>query len=152
MNLGVVCCQGVELNGVGAIVSGGASGLGEATVRGLAADGCIVVVAGVNEERGKAVAASVGGVFARTDVVDEASVTEAVAAAGGLGAPLRVAVSCAGIGWAARTVGRDGTPHDLGVYRKVIDINLIGTFNIMRIAAAAKTKAEPVDTGGRGGD
>src|SRR5260370_31665132 len=128
MNLGVVCCQGVELNGVGAIVSGGASGLGEATVRGLAAHGCIVVVADLNEERGKAVADSVGGVFARTDVVDEASGTEAVAAAGGLGAPLRGAVSCAGSGWAAPTFGRGGTPHDLGGYRRGIVHKLLPTF------------------------
>ena len=141
----------MNLNGVAAIVSGGASGLGEATVRDLAAAGCHVVVADLNEERGKAVADSVGGVFARTDVADEASVPEAVAAAEALGAPLRVAVSCAGIGWAARTVGRDGKPHDLGVYRKVIDINLIGTFNVMRIAAAAMAKTEPADADGQRG-
>jgi len=141
----------MNLNGVAAIVSGGASGLGEATVRDLAAAGCHVVVADLNEERGKAVADSVGGVFARTDVADEDSVTEAVAAAEAVGGPLRVAVSCAGIGWASRTVGRDGTPHDLGVYRKVIDINLIGTFNVMRIAAAAMAKTEPADADGQRG-
>src|SRR5215472_8139182 len=98
----------MNLNGVAAIVSGGASGLGEATVRDLAAAGCQVVVADLNEERGKAVADSVGGVFARTDVADEGSVAEAVAAAQALGAPLRVAVSCAGIGWAGRIVDREG--------------------------------------------
>jgi NAD(P)-dependent dehydrogenase (short-subunit alcohol dehydrogenase family) len=141
----------MNLNGVAAIVSGGASGLGEATVRDLAAAGCHVVVADLNEERGKAVADSVGGVFARTDVADEDSVAEAVAAAEAVGGPLRVAVSCAGIGWASRTVGRDGTPHDLGVYRKVIDINLIGTFNVMRIAAAAMAKTEPADADGQRG-
>src|ERR1019366_7164932 len=106
------------------------------TVRGLAAAGCRVVVADLNDERGKAVAGAVGGEFARTDVCDEQSVRAAVDAAAGAGQPLRVAVSCAGIGWAARTVGRDGSPHDLAAYRKVIDVNLIGTFNLMRIAAA----------------
>jgi len=141
----------MDLNGVAAIVSGGASGLGEATVRDLAAHGCKVVVADLNEERGKSIADSVGGVFARTDVADEASVSEAVAAADALGAPLRVAVSCAGIGWASRTVGRDGKPHDLGSYRKVIDVNLIGTFNVMRIAAAAMAKTEPADADGQRG-
>src|SRR5215469_15879149 len=129
----------MDLNGVAAIVSGGASGLGEATVRDLAAHGCKVVVADLNEERGKSIADSVGGVFARTDVADEASVSEAVAA------------SCAGIGWASRTVGRDGKPHDLGSYRKVIDVNLIGTFNVMRIAAAAMAKTEPADADGQRG-
>jgi NAD(P)-dependent dehydrogenase (short-subunit alcohol dehydrogenase family) len=141
----------MNLNGTAAIVSGGASGLGEATVRDLAAAGCKVVVADLNEERGKELARAVGGVFARTDVADEQSVTEAVAAAQALGAPLRVAVSCAGIGWASRTVGRDGTPHDLGAYRKVIDVNLIGTFNVMRIAAAAIAKTEPADADGQRG-
>ena len=127
----------MELNGAAAIVSGGASGLGEATVRELAAAGSTVVVADLNEERGKALASEIGGVFVRTDVADEASVQAAVDAAAGGAAPLRVAVSCAGIGWAARTVGRDGSPHDLAAYRKVIDVNLIGTFNLMRLAAAA---------------
>ena len=141
----------MNLNGTAAIVSGGASGLGEATVRDLAAAGCTVVVADLNEGRGADLAKSVGGVFARTDVADEQSVAAAVAEAEGLGAPLRVAVSCAGIGWASRTVGRDGTPHDLGAYRKVIDVNLIGTFNVMRIAAAAIARTEPADADGQRG-
>jgi NAD(P)-dependent dehydrogenase (short-subunit alcohol dehydrogenase family) len=141
----------MELNGTAAIVSGGASGLGEATVRDLASAGCKVVVADLNEDRGKAVAAEVGGAFARTDVADEQSVAEAVAAAESLGVPLRVAVSCAGIGWASRTVGRDGTPHDLASYRKVIDVNLIGTFNLMRIGAAAIARTTPADADGQRG-
>ncbi len=143
--------RAMNLTRTAAIVSGGASGLGEATVRDLAAAGCQVVVADLNEQRGKEIAASVGGVFARTDVADEGSVTEAVAVAEALDSPLRVAVSCAGIGWAARTVGRDGTPHDLASYRKVIDVNLIGTFNLMRIAAAAIAKTEPADADGQRG-
>src|SRR5579859_1946570 len=99
----------MKLNGTAAIISGGASGLGEATARELAATGSRVVVADLNEERGKAIASELGGLFVRTDVSDEQSVQAAVEAATGLGAPLRAAVSCAGIGWAARTVGRDGT-------------------------------------------
>jgi NAD(P)-dependent dehydrogenase (short-subunit alcohol dehydrogenase family) len=141
----------MDLNGTGAIVSGGASGLGEATVRDLAAAGCRVVVADLNETRGKAVADEVGGVFAGTDVADEDSVAQAVAAAEALGVPLRVVVSCAGIGWAQRTVGRDGSPHDLGAYRKVIDVNLIGTFNLTRIGAAAIARTEPADADGQRG-
>jgi NAD(P)-dependent dehydrogenase (short-subunit alcohol dehydrogenase family) len=141
----------MELNGTSAIVSGGASGLGEATVRALAAAGATVVVADLNVERGTAIAAETGGVFAQTDVSDEGSVRAAVEAAGPTGAPLRVAVSCAGIGWASRTVGRDGSPHDLASYRKVIDVNLIGTFNLMRLAAARIATSEPADADGQRG-
>jgi NAD(P)-dependent dehydrogenase (short-subunit alcohol dehydrogenase family) len=141
----------MELNAVGAIVSGGASGLGEATARELAAAGAKVTVADLNEAQGKAVADAIGGIFARTDVADEQSVQAAVDAAASAGLPLRVIVNCAGIGWAARTVGRDGTPHDLAAYRKVIDINLIGTFNLMRIGAAAVAKTEPADADGQRG-
>jgi NAD(P)-dependent dehydrogenase (short-subunit alcohol dehydrogenase family) len=141
----------MELNGVAAIVSGGASGLGEATAAGLAAAGCRVFVADLNESRGKAVADAAGGEFVKVDVSDEQSVQAAVTAAASAGPPLRIAVSCAGIGWAARTVGRDGSPHDLAAYRKVIDVNLIGTFNLMRIAASAIAKTEPVDGDGQRG-
>jgi NAD(P)-dependent dehydrogenase (short-subunit alcohol dehydrogenase family) len=141
----------MELNAVTAIVSGGASGLGEATARELAAAGAFVVVADLAEDRGQAVAEEIGGQFARTDVSDEASVAEAVAAAETSGHPLRVAVNCAGIGYAQRTVGRDGRPHDLGSYQKVIAVNLIGTFNLMRIAAAAIAKTEPADADGQRG-
>jgi NAD(P)-dependent dehydrogenase (short-subunit alcohol dehydrogenase family) len=141
----------MNLNGTAAIVSGGASGLGEATARDLTAAGCKVLVADLNETRGTELAKSLGGEFARTNVADEDSVAEAVAAAERLGAPLRVVVNCAGIGWASRTVGRDGTPHDLASYRKVIDVNLIGTFNLMRIGAAAIAKTEPADADGQRG-
>ena len=141
----------MELNGTGAIVSGGASGLGEGTARELAAAGCRVVVADLNEERGKAVADAIGGLFVGTDVSDEESVQAAVDAAASAGPPLRVVVNCAGIGFAARTVARDGTPHDLAAYRKVIDINLIGTFNLMRIGAAAIARTEPADGDGQRG-
>jgi NAD(P)-dependent dehydrogenase (short-subunit alcohol dehydrogenase family) len=141
----------MELNAVTAIVSGGASGLGEATARDLAAAGAHVVVADLNEDRGKAIAEEIGGQFARTDVSDEASVQAAVDAAEASGHPLRVAVSCAGIGFAQRTVGRDGSPHDLGSYQKVIAVNLIGTFNLMRLAAAAMARTDPADADGQRG-
>ena len=141
----------MELNGTTAIVSGGASGLGEATARELAKAGALVVVADLSEERGRAVADDIGGLFARTDVSDEVSVRDAVAAAAGRGRPLRAAVSCAGIAWAARTVARDGTPHDLGAFQKVIAVNLIGTFNLMRLSAAAMAATEPADADGQRG-
>jgi NAD(P)-dependent dehydrogenase (short-subunit alcohol dehydrogenase family) len=141
----------MNLNGTAAIVSGGASGLGEATARELAAAGSRVVVADLNEQQGKSVADAIGGLFVGTDVSDEKSVQAAVDAAAAAGPPLRIVVNCAGIGWAARTVARDGTPHDLASYRKVIDVNLIGTFNLMRIGAAAIARTEPADADGQRG-
>jgi len=135
----------MDLTGTAAIISGGASGLGEATARALAAAGSTVVVADLNADRGAAVAAELGGKFVQTDVADEASVSTAVDVAAALPSPLRVIVNCAGIGWAERTVNRDGSPHSYATFRKVIDINLIGTFNLMRIGAAAVARTEAVD-------
>jgi NAD(P)-dependent dehydrogenase (short-subunit alcohol dehydrogenase family) len=141
----------MELSGTAAIISGGASGLGEATARELAGAGSTVVIADLNEERGKKVADEIGGEFVKTDVSDEASVAAAVAVAAGQDAPLRAVVNCAGIGWAERTVNREGAPHSLATFRKVLDINLIGTFNLMRIGAAAIAKTDPVDSDGQRG-
>jgi NAD(P)-dependent dehydrogenase (short-subunit alcohol dehydrogenase family) len=141
----------MDLTGTAAIISGGASGLGAATARALAAAGSSVVVADLNADRGEAVAAETGGKFVQTDVTDEASVTAAVDVAAGQGPPLRVIVNCAGIGWAERTVNRDGSPHSLATFRKVIDINLIGTFNLMRIGAAAVARTDPADADGQRG-
>jgi NAD(P)-dependent dehydrogenase (short-subunit alcohol dehydrogenase family) len=138
----------MDLNGVSAVVSGGASGLGEATARDLAAHGVKVVVADLNDDKGKSLADEIGGLFVKTDVSDEAQVTAAVQAAVDSGAPLRVIVNSAGIGWASRTVARDGSPHDLNSFQKVIQVNLIGTFNLMRIGAAAIAKTEPADEDG----
>ena len=135
----------MDLTGSAAIISGGASGLGEATARALAAAGGTAVIADLNADRGEAVAAEIGGKFVQADVADEASVTIAVDAAAALPSPLRVIVNCAGIGWAERTVNRDGSPHSYATFRKVIDINLIGTFNLMRIGAAAVARTEAVD-------
>jgi NAD(P)-dependent dehydrogenase (short-subunit alcohol dehydrogenase family) len=141
----------MELNGTSAIVTGGASGLGEATARVLAAAGAHVVIAELNEEAGKQVAAEIGGQFAKTNVTDEDAVLEAVAAAEASGHPLRVAVNCAGIGFAARTVNRDGSPHDLASFGRVIAVNLTGTFNVLRLAASAMAKTSPVDADGQRG-
>jgi NAD(P)-dependent dehydrogenase (short-subunit alcohol dehydrogenase family) len=135
----------MDLTGTAAIISGGASGLGEASARALAAASSTVVIADLNADRGEAVAAEIGGKFVQTDVADEASVTTAVDVAAALSSPLRVIVNCAGIGWAERTVNRDGSPHSFATFRKVIDINLIGTFNLMRIGAAAIARTEAVD-------
>jgi NAD(P)-dependent dehydrogenase (short-subunit alcohol dehydrogenase family) len=140
----------MEIAGAGAIVSGGASGLGEATARTLAAAGATVTVADLNAERGKALADEIGGVFANCNVTDEQSVQAAVDAALDTAVPLRIAVSCAGIGWAARLINRDGAPHDLAGYSKVIQVNLVGTFNLMRIAASAISTSEPLEEGERG--
>jgi len=141
----------MELHGTSAIVTGGASGLGEATARVLAAAGAHVVVADLNEEAGKQVAAEIGGQFAKTNVTDEEDVLAALAVAQGSGRPLRAAVNCAGIGFAARTVGRDGSPHDLASFGRVIAINLTGTFNVLRLAASAMSKTDPVDADGQRG-
>ncbi|WP_101785556.1 SDR family NAD(P)-dependent oxidoreductase [Nonomuraea indica] len=141
----------MDVNGSAAIISGGASGLGEATARELARQGATVVIADLNEERGKAVADELGGVFARTDVSDQDQVRAAVDAAVATGRPLRVVVNSAGIGWAERTVNRDGNPHNPDSYRKVIEVNLIGTFNLMSIAAAAIARTDPADADGQRG-
>ena len=142
----------MEIEGTSAVVTGGASGLGEATVRALAGRGAAVVVLDMADERGEALAKEVGGVFAHADVTDTAAVVAALDAASELG-PLRVCVNCAGIGWATRTIGRDGTyesAHDLDVYRKVIEVNLVGTFNVCRLAATAMGRTAALADGERG--
>ncbi|MEE9533080.1 MAG: 3-hydroxyacyl-CoA dehydrogenase [Acidimicrobiia bacterium] len=139
----------MDIEGVAAIVTGGASGLGAATVRRLARKGARVLVADVQAELGDAVADEVGGAFVRTDVTNSDEVQAAVDAAGEMG-PVRVLVNCAGIGPPSRTLGRDGTPLELDFFEMVLRINLIGTFNAIRLTAAAMAKTEPVADGGRG--
>jgi NAD(P)-dependent dehydrogenase (short-subunit alcohol dehydrogenase family) len=141
----------MQLNGCSAIVTGGASGLGEATARVLAAAGAYVIIADLNEEAGNGVAAETGGQFVRTNVTETDDVLAAVAAAESSGRPLRAAVNCAGIGHAARTVNRDGSPHDLAGFTRVIAVNLTGTFNVLRLAASAMSKTDPVDDDGQRG-
>jgi NAD(P)-dependent dehydrogenase (short-subunit alcohol dehydrogenase family) len=139
----------MDLKDAGAIVAGGASGLGAATARALASRGARVAIADLNEDNANAVAEEVGGVAFKTDVTNEdevrAAVDGAVEAFGGL----RFAVSCAGIGWAERVVGKNG-PAQLQPFETVIRVNLIGTFNVLRFAAAAIAAGEPDEEGERG--
>ena len=135
----------MDLNGIGALVAGGASGLGEATARELAARGARVTVADLNEQAGQALAAELGGGFVAADVTDEDQLQAAVAAV----EDLRLAVSCAGVGWAERTVGRDG-PAGLAPFETVLRVNLVGTFNVLRLAAAAMAANGPDGEGERG--
>lgn len=132
-----------------ALITGGASGLGAATARRLHAAGANVALLDLPTADGGALVDELGerAVFVPADVTDPDAVSEAIAQARELG-ELRVAVNCAGVGWAARVLGRDG-PHDLELFRTVIGINLIGTFNVLRLAAAAMADNEPVD-GDRG--
>jgi Dehydrogenases with different specificities (related to short-chain alcohol dehydrogenases) len=132
-----------------ALVTGGASGLGEATTRRLHEGGSAVVIVDLPSSRGQALASELGDRvrFSPADVRDEAQVQAALAVAADLGA-LRIVVNCAGIGTPGRVVGKKG-PLDLESFRKVVDINLIGTFNVLRLAAAAMLGNEPVD-GDRG--
>jgi len=130
------------------IVTGGASGLGEGAARMLAANGATVVVADLQEDRGANVARELGGRFVRCDVSQEADAQRAVAEATAAGKLVGL-VNCAGIGPAARTVGREG-PHSLGLFTKVVTVNLIGSFNMIRLAADAMGKNEPEPTGERG--
>jgi 3-hydroxyacyl-CoA dehydrogenase / 3-hydroxy-2-methylbutyryl-CoA dehydrogenase len=135
----------------GAIVGGGASGLGAAAARRLHAHGAHVVIADQNAERGTLLADELGerATFVAVDVTDPEAVQAAIDVARGHPVPLRIAVSCAGIGWAGRVVGRKGV-HQLEPFETVIRVNLIGTFNVMRLAAAAMVENEPIDSGERG--
>jgi 3-hydroxyacyl-CoA dehydrogenase / 3-hydroxy-2-methylbutyryl-CoA dehydrogenase len=141
----------VQIDGIGALVVGGASGLGEATVRRLHAGGAQVVVADLNEERGSELVGELGerARFVRTDVTDSEQVEQAVAAAAALPGGLRVSVCCAGIGWAERLASGRG-PHSFEPFETVIRVNLIGTFNVLRLAAAKMIEQDPTPSGERG--
>ncbi|HEY6780001.1 MAG TPA: SDR family NAD(P)-dependent oxidoreductase [Thermoleophilaceae bacterium] len=132
----------MQIEGIGALVAGGASGLGEATARELAARGAHVAIVDLNAERGQALADELGGVFTHADVTDADAVQAAVDAAVEAFGGLRFAVSCAGIGWAERTVGKQGAAA-LEPFERVIGVNLIGTYNVLRLSAAAMTTNEP---------
>jgi len=131
------------------LVSGGGSGLGVATVRALASAGAGVVIADINKDAGEALAAETGGRFIQTNVTDETAVQAAVDLAVAEFGALNGAINCAGIGVAEKTVGKDG-PHSLASFRKVIEVNLIGTFNVIRLAATRMSGQEPNDGGERG--
>ncbi|MGY6499732.1 MAG: SDR family NAD(P)-dependent oxidoreductase [Acidimicrobiales bacterium] len=143
----------MNLNETSALVTGGASGLGESTARLLAERGARVVVVDMNEEKGDAVAKDIGGVFVQADVTNTEQVIAAIEAAKEM-APLRSLVTAAGIGFATRTIGRDGSyesAHDLDVFNKVLQVNLVGTFNCARLAASAMSQQDPVDDDGQRG-
>ena len=133
----------MQLAGAVALVTGGASGLGLATATELARAGAAVVIADLPSSNGEAAAKELGAVFAPTDVTDEAAVQAAVEQASSMG-PLRVAVSCAGIGTPGRVIGKGG-PLPLAQFAAVIQVNLVGTFNVIRLAAAAMAATDPVD-------
>lgn len=135
----------MRLDGTGALVAGGASGLGAATARELAARGARVTIVDLDAERGSALAGELGAAFHAADVTDEAALGAAVEAVDGL----RFAVSCAGVSLGERTVGRDG-PAALGPFENVVRVNLIGAFNLLRLAAAAMAAGAPDDGGERG--
>jgi 3-hydroxyacyl-CoA dehydrogenase/3-hydroxy-2-methylbutyryl-CoA dehydrogenase len=141
----------METSGKSALVAGGASGLGEATARALAAAGARVVICDLNAEKGEALAAELGAgaAFVQADVSDPDAVQAAVKRAAEGDGGLRISVCCAGIGWAQRVTGKDG-PHDLEVFSNVIKVNLIGTFNVLRLAATAMNANEPDEGGERG--
>ena len=141
----------MRIEGTGALVAGGASGLGEATSRALVEAGATVTIADLNAEKGEALAAELGDAasFVEADVTDAGAVSAAVEKAASADGGLRVSVSCAGVGWAER-VAHKGGPHNLEMFTKVIEINLIGTFNVLRLAAAAMSANEPDKEGERG--
>ena len=138
----------MDISGKVYIVTGGASGLGEGTARMLSREGGRVVIADLQVDKGQALATELGGAFVRCDVSQEADGRAVVAQAQALG-KLAGLVNCAGIAPAAKTVGKDG-PHALDVFAKVVTVNLIGTFNMIRLAAEAMCKNEPEATGERG--
>lgn len=138
----------MQIDGKVFIVTGGASGLGEGTARMLAANGGKVVIADMQVEKGEAIAEEIGGAFVKCDVTQEADGHAAVAAALKLGKLVGL-VSCAGIAPAEKTVGKNG-PHALAVFSKTVTVNLIGTFNMIRLAADAMSRNEPESTGERG--
>lgn len=139
----------MQVQGQAAIVTGGGSGLGAGTARALAAAGAKVALFDVNEEGAQKVASEIGGIAVHCDVADAASAEAAIAKAREAHGPARILVNCAGIAPAERIVGRNG-PMPLDNFRKVIEVNLIGTFNMMRLAAADMQGTDPLEDGERG--
>ena len=134
----------MNINGLAAIVTGGASGLGGATAQRLAKAGAKVTIFDLNEEAGEAAARDIGGTFVNVNVADDASVSAGLDAAEAAHGVARILVNCAGIAPAIKTVGRENAPHPLDVYRKTIEVNLIGTFNMISKFAARLAGAEPI--------
>jgi NAD(P)-dependent dehydrogenase (short-subunit alcohol dehydrogenase family) len=143
----------LDLVGTSSIVTGGASGLGEAAARQLAARGAKVVVLDLNDERGVKVAGDIGGSYVRADVTDTEQVIAAITEAESLGI-FRTTVAAAGIGWASRTIGRDGSydsAFNLEDFKKVVNVNLVGVFNTVRLTATAISRTEAYDADGQKG-
>lgn len=139
----------MQLSSTSAVITGGASGLGEATARYFAEQGAKVTILDRDSERGETVASEIGGTFVQTDVTDEGSVAAAIAQAMDKMGRITAAVNCAGVAFGIKTVGKDG-PHPLDAFQRTIDINLVGTFNVSRLAAAEMAKNEPEPDGARG--
>lgn len=139
----------MKIEGQSAIVTGGGSGLGAATARALAAKGANVAVLDINLPQAEAVAKEIGGIAIGCNVSSAAEAEAAVAKATEINGTPRILVNCAGIGNAARIIGREG-PHDLELYRRVIEVNLIGSFNLLRLVANSASKLEPLPSGERG--
>ncbi len=139
----------MDVNDLAAVVSGGASGLGEATARALAKSGVHVSILDINEEGAKSVAGDIGGLAFACDISSAEGVEIAINGAAEAHGPARIAINCAGIGTPAKIVGRDG-PQNLEVFRRIIDINLVGTFNLLRLAGAGMQDLNPLDGGERG--
>ncbi len=139
----------MRVQGSSAIVVGGASGLGEASARLLSSRGAIVTIADLNAERGQALAGELGASFVACDVREETQVQAAVEQAAAVDGGLRIAVCCAGTGWAQKLAGSKG-PHPLLPFETIVSINLIGTFNVLRYAATAMIATEPLEDGERG--
>lgn len=148
--VGLVTSRHMDLEGSSAIVTGGASGLGAATSRALAQEGVRVTVFDRNEEGARAVAQEIGGDAAAGDVTVPEDCQAAVDQAA-QGRPLRIAVNCAGTGWAGRVINRDGSPHDQGAFEFIQRLNVIGTFNVMTRAASAMAQTDPVGEDGERG-
>ncbi len=140
----------MQIDGNSALVAGGASGLGAATVRWLHAAGANVTIADLNEETGTELAAALdGATFVKTDVTDPEAVKAAVETAAGLDGGLRIVVCCAGVGWAEKTVNKRG-PHQLLPFETVLKVNLVGTFNVLTNSAASMVENDPTENGERG--
>jgi len=140
----------MDVQGLAAVVTGGGSGMGAETARHLAKAGAKVAVLDINKANAEAVAKEIGGIAVECDVSSASSAAAAFATAKEANGPVRILMNCAGIAPAARVVGRDG-PHDLDFFAKVLTVNLVGTFNMLRLAAAEMSTLEPVnDTGERG--
>ena len=140
----------MKLQGHAALVTGGGSGLGAETARELARQGMKVTVLDVNAEAAQAVAAEIGGLALTCDITDSASVQQAIDAAREAHGPARVLMNVAGIGGARRVVGKDGQPMPLEDFKRVIDVNLVGTFNVIRLVAAGMVQLEALEDGERG--